>query len=243
MANNPPVKWRDLQFETDDMNVYAPKPASLLLAEQAIGRIPPGARVLDACTGSGVVGIAIAKHVRGAHVTVSDINNAALAAARRNALRNQVQVEVIYSGLYDAFCDQAFDFITVHPPAVPYPDGDDWGLSDGMRVATDGGDDGSTLVLRSIAEAAPRLKRGGRLLLLLPHWSNVPKAREELRQHYRHVNELARKEVEFFPVREGNSNAKLLQHVKNLASSGAIEMTFENEVPLSIVSVVEAHND
>jgi release factor glutamine methyltransferase len=243
MANNAPISWRNLEFETDDANVYAPKPASLLLAEEATKVIPPGARVLDACTGSGVVGIAIAKNVQGAEVTVSDINEAALAAARRNALRNQVQVEVVFSGLYDAFGAQAFDFITVHPPAVPYPDGDDWGLSDGMRVATHGGDDGSTLVLRSIAEAAPHLKRGGRLLLLLPHWSNVPKARKELGQHYRHVSELARKQVEFFPAREGKSSAKLLQHVKNLASSGAIEMTFENEVPLSIVSVVEAHND
>ena len=49
------VSLSELKFETDD-NVYAPKPASLLLADEAIKVIRPGARVLDACTGSGVVG-------------------------------------------------------------------------------------------------------------------------------------------------------------------------------------------
>jgi methylase of polypeptide subunit release factors len=236
------VSLSELKFETDD-NVYAPKPASLLLADEAIKVIRPGARVLDACTGSGVVGITIASQVPHAHVTVSDINEAALAAARRNASVNGVDIEVVFSSLYDAFPDDAFDFITVHPPAVPYPDDADWGLSAGMRVATNGGSDGSTLVVRSIAEAKPHLRKGGRLLLLLPHWSNVPAARHELKKHYRSVTELARKQVEFFPVKEGSASPRLLQHVKDLAASGTIEMTFENEVPLSIVSVIEARAD
>jgi release factor glutamine methyltransferase len=242
MSVKEPVSWRGLAFETDD-DVYAPKPASLLLAEEAIKSIQPGARVLDACTGSGVVGIAIAKHVPGAHVTVSDINEAALAAARRNATQNGVDVDVVFSGLYDAFPDDAFDVITVHPPAVPYPDDGDWGLSAGMRVATNGGSDGSTLVIRSIAEAKPHLSKGGHLLLLLPHWSSVPAARQALKQHYRHVTERARKQVEFFPAKEGRASPRLLQHVKDLAAQGTIEMTFETAIPLSIVSVIEARVD
>jgi len=239
MSANKPIRWRELEFETDDENVYAPKPASLLLAEEAIKRIPPGSKVLDACTGSGVVGIAIAKYVEGADVSVSDVNESALAAARRNAARNGVAVNVVFSSLYDKFPNGEFDFVTVHPPAVPYPEGGDWGLSAGMRVATNGGDDGSALVLRSIAEAKPRLKKGGSLLLLLPHWSNVPKAREELKRNYVQIKELARKQVEFFPVKEGKPDERLLEHVKKLAAHGLIEMTFESEIPLSIVSVIE----
>ncbi len=243
MTSRRPIQWRDLQFETDDDDVYAPKPASLLLAEEAIKVIPKGAIALDACTGSGVVGIAIAKYVPGTSVTVSDVNEAALASARRNARRNTVDVAVVSASLYSGFPQESFDVITVHPPAVPYPEGDDWGLSAGMRVATNGGDDGSTLVLRSIAEAKPHLRRDGRLLLLLPHWSNVPAARETLAKHYPKVRELARKQVEFFPAKEGRSTHHLLSHVKGLAARGIIEMTFEGDVPLSTVSVIEACRD
>jgi len=234
-----PILWNDLEFETDDANVYSPKPASFLLAEYASKLVRPGERVLDACTGSGVVGIAIAKYVKSASVVLADINEAALAAARRNAERNGVAVEVFYSSLYNRFADGEFDVITVHPPAVPYPDGGDWGLSNGMRVATDGGDDGSILVIRAIAEARRALKPGGRFLLLLPHWSHVKKAWQTLREHYSDVTELARKQVDFFPVTEGKPDQALLAHVRNLAENGVIEMTFENEIPQSWVSVVE----
>jgi hypothetical protein len=108
-----------------------------------------------------------------------------------------------------------------------------------MRVATRGGDDGSELVVRSIAEAHRCLKDGGRLLLLLPHWSNVQRAWDELRKHYSQVTEFSRKQVEFFPIREGKPDQELIQHVRKLAGDGVIEMSFESEIPQSWVSVVE----
>jgi release factor glutamine methyltransferase len=234
-----PVHWSGLEFETDDADVYSPKPASLFFAEIATKLIQPGERVLDMCTGSGIVGIAVGKFVREASVVLSDINQAALSSAKRNAARNGVVVKLVPSNLYDHFTDDEFDTITVHPPAVPYPDGADWGLSPGMRVATRGGDDGSELVVRSIAEARRCLKDGGRLLLLLPHWSNVQRAWDELRKHYAEVTELSRKQVEFFPIREGKPDHELIEHVRRLAGDGVIEMTFENEIPLSWVSVIE----
>jgi methylase of polypeptide subunit release factors len=186
-----------------------------------------------------VVGIAVGKFVRNVSVVLSDINDAALSSAKRNAARNGVIAKLVPSNLYDQFAKDEFDAITVHPPAVPYPDGADWGLSPGMRVATHGGDDGSELVVRSIAEARRCLKDSGRLLLLLPHWSNVRRAWEELRKHYSQVTELSRKQVEFFPIREGKPDQELIQHVRKLAADGVIEMSFESEIPLSWVSVVE----
>ena len=236
---NKTVQWNGLEFETDDADVYSPKPSSLFFADVATKLTYPGEQILDMCTGSGVVGIAVGKFVRDASVVLSDINEAALSSAKRNAARNGVVVELVPSNLYDHFDDDEFDVITVHPPAVPYPDGGDWGLSPGMRVATHGGDDGSELVVRSIAEARRCLKDGGRLLLLLPHWSNVQRARDELRKHYTQVTELSRKQVEFFPVREGKPDEELIHHVRKLAGEGVIEMTFESEIPQSWVSVVE----
>ena len=146
---------------------------------------------------------------------------------------------LVSSNFYDHFADDEFDVITVHPPAVPYPEGGDWGLSPGMRVATHGGADGSALVVRSIAEARRCLKDGGRLLLLLPHWSNVQRAWDELRKHYTQVTDHSRKQVEFFPIREGKPDEELIQHVRRLAGDGVIEMTFESEITQSWVSVIE----
>jgi methylase of polypeptide subunit release factors len=236
---NETVQWNGLEFETDDADVYSPKPASIFFADVATKLIHPGERVLDMCTGSGIVGIAVGKFVRDTSVVLSDINEAALSSAKRNAARNGVVVKLVPSNLYDHFADNEFDAITVHPPAVPYPDGADWGLSPGMRVATHGGDDGSELVVRSIAEARRCLQDGGRLLLLLPHWSNVQRAWDELRKHYTQVTELSRKQVEFFPVREGKPDQELIQHVMKLAGEGVIEMSFASEIPQSWVSVVE----
>lgn len=240
MSLSTAIQWRELSFDASDRQVYAPRPASLLLAEQAIKRVRPGERFLDACTGSGVVGIAVARYVSGSEVIVADVNPAALAASRANAAANGVDLQVLSSDLYSAFPHDWFDVISVHPPAVPYPPGATWGLSEGMTLATDGGSDGSELVIRSIVEARAHLKPGGRLLLLLPHWSNVPVARQTLAEHYSDVQELARLEVEFFPARDGVFDAHLLEHVRRLADRGLIEMSFETEVPRSVVSVVEA---
>lgn len=240
MSTSTAIHWRELGFDARDRQVYAPRPASLLLAEQAVQRVQPGERFLDACTGSGVVGIAVARYVSDSQVSVADVNPAALAAARANAAANGVNLEVLASDLYSAFPRDWFDVISVHPPAVPYPPGASWGLSEGMTLATHGGSDGSELVIRSIVEAKPHLRPGGRLLLLLPHWSNVALARQALAGNYTQVRELARLDVEFFPARDGIPEAPLLEHVRHLADNGTIEMSFETKVPRSVVSVVEA---
>lgn len=234
------IHWRDLHFITDDPDVYAPKPASLLLAEIAVDRIPHSSTVLDMCTGSGVVGLAVAKYVDGSQVTLSDVNEKALSVVQANASHNGVSVRTVASDFYHQFADGEFNVITVHPPAVPYLEGLDWGLSAGMELATNGGTDGSTLVTRSIVEARRCLKSGGELLLLLPHWSNILSAREHLRDNFDNITELARLQVEFFPARQGTPEPRLINHLKNLADEGLIEMTFEQAIPLSWVSVVAA---
>ena len=63
--------WNELKFDVSNQNVYPPKPASLLLADAAIKIIKPEEKVLDMCTGCGIVAIAIAKFVRNAKVFAS----------------------------------------------------------------------------------------------------------------------------------------------------------------------------
>lgn len=231
--------WRSLKFDISNNNVYPPKPASLLLAKAAIKQIKPGKRILDACTGSGVVAIAIAKLVRNVSVTASDLDAQALKLTRQNAKINNVKIVVVKSDLYRAFGNSQIDVITVHPPAVPYAPGHTWGMSQGMTFATNGGYDGSRLVLRSIREARRCLVPDGKLLLLLPHWSNTKKAYEALDKYYKWT-EIARLDVEFFPLVEGKSNHALIQHVKKLTKQGLIELRFKKGRAFSKVSVIEA---
>ena len=232
--------WKGLKFDTGSSEVYPPKPASLLLAELAIKAVRPGDKVLDVCTGSGVVAIAIAKFVPQTDVFASDLNPDAIIATKRNAEENGVVLTTVIGDMYHSFSDGEFDVITVHPPAVPYPPKKDWGMTDGMKVATNGGDDGSVLVSRSIVEAKRCLKKNGKLLLLLPHWSNVRKAQSLLRENYANVVELGNKRVDFFPATEGTPSDDVVQYARQLAEQGVIELEFENGKPSSTVSVIQA---
>lgn len=240
MTSTKSISWKGLTFDIGNSEIYPPKPASLLLAEIAIKVVRPGDKVLDACTGSGVVAIAIAKFVPQTDVFASDLNPEAIVTTKRNAEQNGVAITTVVGDMYESFPDGEFDVITVHPPAVPYPPKKDWGMTDGMKVATNGGDDGSVLVSRSIVEAKRCLKKNGKLLLLLPHWSNVHKAQSLLRENYANVVELGNRKVDFFPVTEGTPTEKVVQYARQLAEQGVIELKFENGKPTSTVSVIQA---
>lgn len=233
------MKWRGLDIATN-FDVYPPKPASLLLANIAIKTIKPKQRVLDMCTGCGIVAIAVAKFVPNAKVFASDINPQAISLTKLNAKRNKVEVTATVGNFCKPFRGNQFDVITVHPPAVPYPKKMDWGLSKGMRTATNGGADGSRLIIRSILEAKRCLKGGGKLLLLLPHWSSIKKAHKLLSKNYSKVSELAKKKVLFFPIKEGKPNKQILQYFYKLAKKKVIEVELKGNIPYSFVSVIQA---
>lgn len=232
--------WKGLEFSTYNLDVYPPKPASLLLAEVATRVVRPQAKVLDACTGCGVVAIAVAKFVPQVEVCACDSNLDAITVTKRNAKQNEVRVAPTVGDLYAPFPDGVFDVITVHPPAVPYSPNKDWGLTAGMKVAADGGVDGSLVVSRAITEARRCLSKGGTLLLLLPHWSNVRKARSLLRENYIKIIELGALKTCFFPLVEGRPDDDVVQYARELAERGTIELAFQDGKTTSTVSVIQA---
>jgi len=73
--------------------------------------------VLDICTGSGCIGLHLAKH--NAKVTLSDISNDALDVAKWNASALGLEVKALQSDLFDAFEGKTFDIITANPPYIP----------------------------------------------------------------------------------------------------------------------------
>ena len=232
--------WNGLEFDISNPNVYPPKPASLLLAECAVKIVKSGDRVLDVCTGCGIVAVAIAKFVPKAVVFASDINYEAIISAHQNAERNGVKIATVLTDLYDSFLNNKLDVITAHPPAVPCPPHKNWRTTLGMSIAINGGSDGLALVSRSIMEATTCLNKNGKLLLVLPHWCNFKKAYNLLRKNYSSISEIVRQKVEFFPATEFKPEKSVINYAYELAKKGVIEIEFKNNVPYSVVSVVQA---
>ena len=146
---------------------------ALQLFRNTIGFEAP--RVLDLCTGSGAVAVAIAKHTKASQLVATDISEAALTVALQNIESNGVaeRVTVLQGDLYEALRDlvdpSPFDLIVANPPYIAT--GQLAGLPRNVReyepmLALDGGPDG-LVPHRKIMEGAAgtRLRDGGRVML------------------------------------------------------------------------------
>lgn len=165
--------------------VLVPRPETELLVEQALlllDRHYSGSRSLvvhDCCTGSGAVGIAIAREVaaggRSVDLTLSDISREALRYARRNVARHladlpTVRVIVMESDLLTGTPSDsvaAIDIITANPPYLT-DDVTDRVLAQGWgepRGALAAGPEGLDLYPSLARQALERLCPGGTLLV------------------------------------------------------------------------------
>ena len=80
-----------------DKNVLIPRDDTCAVTQLAIKRglyLEQDPRILDLCTGSGCIGIAVAKRVKDAKITLADISPEALAVAQKNVQRHQVTQRV-----------------------------------------------------------------------------------------------------------------------------------------------------
>jgi release factor glutamine methyltransferase len=147
-------------------DVLIPRPETEHLVDLALERLAPGspARVLELGTGSGAIAIALAAQRPDLKVTATDISDAALDLARRNAREHSVEIDFRTSDWFGSLGANPFDLVVSNPPYVM--DGDPH-LEEGdlrfePRLALVGG----LACLRAIAAGARRcLRPGGSLLL------------------------------------------------------------------------------
>ncbi len=154
-----------------------PRPETELLVQRAIEflRSRPGPnRVLDLCTGSGCVAVALAVNVKEASILATDVCDKALAAAARNVERHGVQerVKLLSGDLFDPIVPQMdegpFDLIVCNPPyvtAAEYGQLDKNVKDYEPQRALLAGNDGLDVLRRVIQQADPFLKSDGALML------------------------------------------------------------------------------
>ena len=150
-------------------DVLVPRMDTELLVEEAAKRAILGARILDLCTGSGIIGISLKKICFGAEVTMTDVSDAALEVAKENAEANKAEVRIIKSDMFEGLDPgEKFTMIVSNPPYIPSEvigELDTEVKDHDPLIALDGGKDGLDFY-RIIAKEAPEhLLPGGHLLL------------------------------------------------------------------------------
>jgi release factor glutamine methyltransferase len=171
--------------------VLIPRPETELLVEEAIKavrrqksppRIPPltkgGSRwgaepfkLLDLCTGSGCIALALAREFPEARVYGTDMSGTAIEYAIKNAEINSIiNVTFIKGSLFEPVKDLKFDLIISNPPYIRKEDLKN--LQPEIRnwepvEALDGGEDGLDYYKIIIPEAGNYLKEEGYLMLEL----------------------------------------------------------------------------
>ena len=145
--------------------VLIPRPETELLVERALARNPSS--ILDLGTGSGAVALALKRHLASARVVAVERSAAALAVARRNALKLGLEVDLRHGLWFAPVAGERFDLVVSNPPYVAVGDphlaqGD---LRFEPQSALVAGADGLQALREIAASAAEHLNPGGWLLL------------------------------------------------------------------------------
>ncbi len=154
-----------------------PRPETELLVQHAIEclRMHAGAtQVLDLCTGSGCMAVAIAKNVPEARIVATDICDEALSIAARNTEKHGLseRVQLLSGDLFDPILPPLdnghFNLIVSNPPYVTdaemlelYPNVRDYEPTQALQA----GPEGLDVIQRLVAQAADFLTEKGTLML------------------------------------------------------------------------------
>lgn len=165
-----------------DRRVLVPRPCTETLVETVLqrartrrlaGQAGVPLRILDLCTGSGCIAIALAKNLAAAGVSVvaTDLSNDALDVAKHNAARHKVEqlIEFRQGDLWAALGEEeVFDVVVSNPPYIP---DDEWQAVPANvknyepTMALRGGVDGLALIRTILDRIDQHLVPGGLVMI------------------------------------------------------------------------------
>jgi release factor glutamine methyltransferase len=127
-------------------------------------------QILDIFCGSGCIGIALAKNLPLAHITLTDISDEAINQTTENAKINDIslqKIEIIKSNIFESIPKKKFDYIFANPPYVEniYMKMGDRGLKYEPATALFGGEDGMQVIEKFIDKLIDYLAKNGTCIM------------------------------------------------------------------------------
>jgi len=154
-------------------NVLIPRVDTEVLARETIGLLKRKVwqtRMLDLCTGSGCLGLAVAANVPNCRIVMIDSSEKAMAVCRQNMLKNNLSRHITAMDADILIKPPAilgeFDMIISNPPYIPTKDIDslDRSVKDHEpHMALDGGEDGLVYFHAIAGNWKKLLKNGGHM--------------------------------------------------------------------------------
>jgi 16S rRNA (guanine1207-N2)-methyltransferase len=164
------ISYEGLQFHTSS-SVFSKKAVdkgtALLIKEP---KIKPNSKILDIGCGYGIVGISISKLYPETEVTMSDINERAIALTKKNLKLNNAKATVIKSNLFENIKEN-FDIILSNPPQHA----------------------GKDTCIKIIKDSFAHLNKGGSLQLVVRHQKGGKSLSKKMEETFGNVESIARK--------------------------------------------------
>jgi len=148
-----------------DRRAFIPRPESEILCNAACSYITVRAgviRILDMCTGSGAIGLAIAALFSVA-LTMTDLSLGAIELAKENADWLHIEARIVQGDLFEPVRGERFDVIVCNPPyarSADIPNLQREVLAE-PKMALDGGEDGLVFYRRIAVKLDDHLAPSG----------------------------------------------------------------------------------
>lgn len=163
-------EFMKLDFYVDE-NVLIPRADTEITVEEVISYCKnmkrDNIRILDLCTGSGIIAISIGNYIKNCEIVAVDISSKALEIAKSNANRNKVgNITWVLSNLFERV-EGKFDIIVSNPPYIKKEviSTLEKEVQKEPIIALDGGKDGLKFYREIIKKAPNYLKKEGAIFL------------------------------------------------------------------------------